>query len=104
MLEPGGRADHIGGSHGRRSDGEHSRPNFTLSFLELQATAEHETTSIRTRRSSGRDLSGRTAAPPPENSPADEVSFSQPFELVLKALEADLGLAPVEKCVQNMIS
>ena len=30
--------------------------------------------------------------------------FPAPFELVLKALEADLGLAPVEKCVQNRVS
>ena len=39
----------------RRSDGgdgEHSLPNFNRSVLELQAMAEHETTSIRTRRSS----------------------------------------------------
>ena len=35
-------------------DGGGSRPKRRSSFHELHATAEHETTSIRTRRSSGR--------------------------------------------------
>ena len=35
--------------------------------------------------------------------PTRYISFP-PFELILRALEADLGLAPVEKSVQNRIS
>ena len=84
---------------GDGGDGEFSRQTFSRSVLTPQATAEHETTPSRTRGSSGRDLSGRTAAPPPEKSPADEVRFLGSFELILRALEVDLGLAPVEKCV-----
>ena len=37
-------------------------------------------------------------------SPAERYPFSTLSIVFLKALEADLGLALVEKCVQNMIS